>query len=157
MATKDVLIKEFKPIGQGKVGTVTFELDNKSFTAKGFADMADKIGQTVTANLEKKENTYNGKTTMEDWITVPRAPRGGGGGRKPDPEQAKINRERLDLDKEKQPLIMAQCLVGKAVELAIVIAANDPKKELGTPLVQQIAIDLVEVTRNVHKEITQRF
>ena len=144
-----------------KTGTLTYTIGDQQGTCKVFRkeynsdEEAFKVGETYSVDFEKKANTQG---VEETWAKKVKAGGfKGGGGRAPDPARAQIDREKLDLDKEKQPLIMAQCLVKEAVQLAIQKSIIDPKSELNASLVMGFAIDLVNVVRETHAEIVKRF
>lgn len=125
------------PIGAGKVAKIGLEINGAVETRKawannkaGFPDWHE--GETLEVELFEQENTYQGTTTMEQWVKKAQSPRTGGGGGRPapkaDPERTAIERERLNTyqqnselnrqrDDYKQCLIIAQVCTKAAVEI----------------------------------------
>lgn len=95
--------------GTGKVSTLTLETDGREWTAKAWANEkvngvdspAWEVGKTYSLEPEKKPG-YNGGPE-ELWVSKKKASsfRGGGGGGKADPEKLAIEKERLEIEKQK--------------------------------------------------------
>jgi hypothetical protein len=150
-------------VGASTVVTVKFTVDGKPGSGKAFKNEYQKetpafvVGESYDVEFEKKQDRDGND---EAWIKKARSPfkgGAGGGGRAPDPERAKNDRERLNLEKEKQPLIMAQFVLGQAVQIAINRSVSDSSFKLTTPAIQAIAVDLVAVLEETHGEIARRF
>jgi len=127
MSAVTAKVTGIKPIGQGKVAQIGFDVNGAIETRKAWATEKDGSptwveGETYTIEFEEKP-AYNDPNTMEKWVKKAQAPKAGGfrpgGGGKPDPERTAIERERLNTyqqnselnrqrDDYKQCLIIAQ-------------------------------------------------
>jgi len=136
MSAVTAKVTGIKPIGQGKVAQIGFDVNGAIETRKAWATEKDGSptwveGETYTIEFEEKP-AYNDPNTMEKWVKKAQAPKAGGfrpgGGGKPDPERTAIERERLNTyqqnselnrqrDDYKQCLIIAQVCAKGAVDL----------------------------------------
>lgn len=136
MSAVTAKVTGINPIGAGKVARIGLEINGAIETRKAWANEKDGSptwveGETYQVELFEQENTYNGTTTMEQWVKKAQSPRPSGGGRpapKADPERTAIERERLQTyqhnselnrqrDDYKQCLIIAQVCTKAAVEI----------------------------------------
>lgn len=98
------------PIGAGKVANIGFEVNGAVQTRKAWATEKDGSptwvpGQTYQVEFFEQENTYNGNTKMEQWAKKAQAPTPNGGGRgapKVDPDKLAVERDKVELEREKQ-------------------------------------------------------
>ncbi len=137
MSAVTAKVTGISPIGAGKVARIGLEINGAVETRKAWASEKDGSptwveGESYSVELFEQENTYNGTTTMEQWVKKAQAPRTVGGGGRPapkaDPERMAIERERLSTyqqnselnrqrDDYKQCLIIAQVCTKAAVEI----------------------------------------
>ena len=177
---KTVTVTAITPIGQGKVGTVDFKDGDHDGRAKAFLKERDSsdtwtVGETLEVEFEKKDNEYNGKTTVEIWIKKPQSAKpkfGGGGPGKADPAKLAIEQEKLNLEKvkmnrfeakwesdrgremAKQSFIMAQTAIARAVDIELHNAkVEDRIADMNN--VRALAADLGYLTGEVSAEILQ--
>lgn len=93
----------------GKSCTVSFKYavggEEKTASAKAWADAGHAVGQSKPIEIESKQKYNAPEGEMEKWIKAPPKGgggfKGGGGGGKADPEKLAIERERLNLEREK--------------------------------------------------------
>lgn len=171
--SKEIRIDSVSQAGKSeKVSNVSYSVGGNTGTAKAWTgDVADKVGQTITVEFEKKPGYNNGPE--EVWIKVPKAGgRGGGGfgGGKPDPAKAENDRKRLELESakredflrkwtadreaetERQSSIEAQVVLKAAVDLAVA-GAKEPGNIPDPSVVHAYAQDLLQTLRTVREEI----
>lgn len=115
MSATSIIVTGIKPLGQsGKLGLISFTAGEKPGSAKAWlGDFQFAEGAALTVEFEQKDNEYNGTITKEIWIKSPPKGgggfKGGGGGMKADPAKLALEREKLNLDAQKNEDIKKIC------------------------------------------------
>lgn len=157
-------VVEIKPLGtSGKLANISYTVDDKPGVAKAWATEKDgsptwEVGKTYSVSFDQKDNEYQGKVTKETWISKV-TQKGGGfksGGGKADPEKIAVEKERNELQRQRQNdinkyvdkrdvSIVSQVILKQACYLAnSEFETLDHITAVDTVRVQAIALDLAE-------------
>lgn len=151
MAAKTITVTKIE--GSSSIVTIHYTIGDQVGKAKAYKneyqkpDAAFVVGKEYQVTFEKKGT--------ETWIKKVKTG-GFGGGRGSDPERIALDRERVAIEKAKQPMIIAEVILGQAVTASVAIAEQS-KTELTTALIRTVALDLTSVLAEIGREVINRF